>query len=100
MQFGNSNQMKDWCKLMDAIAASSIQVPCKDLGEVFFDHKQNAGMSWVAKRMCRECPVMSKCAEYAIKHESSGVWGGMSAVERRTARKNLGLDPLTTEGVA
>jgi hypothetical protein len=100
IKLSNSKQNKDWCKLMDEIAASSIQVPCTNLGDVFFDHKQDMNMSNIAKRMCQECPVMSKCAAYAIEHENFGVWGGLSAFDRRKARKKLGLDPVTTEGVA
>lgn len=52
-----------------------------------------------AKRICRGCPVVSECAEDALRRESKmtgdivGVVGGMSAEERRQimapARKKL-----------
>ena len=36
-----------------------------------------------AKAICAECPVAEKCLDYAIAtHQSDGVWGGLTAVER------------------
>ena len=36
-----------------------------------------------AKTYCYRCPVRINCLEYALKAEEYGVWGGMTAVERR-----------------
>ena len=37
-----------------------------------------------AKEICRMCPVLAECREYAISiREPHGVWGGMSEQERR-----------------
>lgn len=44
-----------------------------------------------AKNLCFECPVRAECLEAALEaDERYGVWGGMSARERRRkfARKN------------
>ena len=36
-----------------------------------------------AKAICATCPVAEQCLEYAIEtHQSDGVWGGLTAVER------------------
>ena len=36
-----------------------------------------------AKAVCATCPVAEQCLEYAIStHQSDGVWGGLTAVER------------------
>lgn len=36
-----------------------------------------------AKRICRACPVLEDCREYALSHnEPYGVWGGLSEEER------------------
>lgn len=36
-----------------------------------------------AKEVCYDCPVMLKCAEWALERkERFGVWGGMSEGER------------------
>ncbi|MFJ4844187.1 MULTISPECIES: WhiB family transcriptional regulator [unclassified Streptomyces] len=37
-----------------------------------------------AKRVCARCPVMLECREHALMQpEPYGVWGGMTAAERR-----------------
>ncbi|WNI17493.1 WhiB family transcriptional regulator [Actinacidiphila sp. ITFR-21] len=37
-----------------------------------------------AKRVCARCPVMLECREHALlQPEPYGVWGGMTAAERR-----------------
>lgn len=36
-----------------------------------------------AKAICATCPVAEQCLEYAVAtHQSDGVWGGMTALER------------------
>ncbi len=40
------------------------------------------------KRVCRECPVVGECREYAIEWEPEhGMWGAMSPVERQRERR-------------
>ena len=40
-----------------------------------------------AKRICRDCPVVSECLEYALSNNlnetDDGIWGGMTPSERR-----------------
>lgn len=39
-----------------------------------------------AKRVCAGCPVMVECREHALlQPEPYGVWGGLTAAERRVA---------------
>ena len=36
--------------------------------------------------MCRKCPVLKQCLEYALRHPESaeyGVWGGTTVTQRR-----------------
>lgn len=40
-----------------------------------------------AKEVCSRCPVIKQCREYALEWEEHGVWGGMSAIERKRHRK-------------
>lgn len=41
-----------------------------------------------AKAMCRRCPVVSQCLDWALTHgENDGVWGGMTADARRALRQ-------------
>jgi WhiB family redox-sensing transcriptional regulator len=44
-----------------------------------------------AKAICRRCPVLEECREYAIEAaEPYGIWGGLSADERRALRRERG----------
>ncbi|MUL85204.1 MULTISPECIES: WhiB family transcriptional regulator [unclassified Mycolicibacterium] len=65
---------------------------CRDQAtEVFFpDRVGRSGLRQreeVAKRICRECPVLSVCREHALRlPEDHGVWGAMTAAERSKVR--------------
>lgn len=51
----------------------------------FFPDK--GGSSAMAKRICRGCPVMAQCLDYAVdRNERFGIWGGQSEHERRKIR--------------
>ncbi|MYY80862.1 MULTISPECIES: WhiB family transcriptional regulator [unclassified Streptomyces] len=40
-----------------------------------------------AKAVCRHCPVMEQCLQWALEAgQDEGVWGGLSEDERRAAR--------------
>lgn len=39
------------------------------------------------RTICSDCPFLSECAEYAIVHEKSGFWGGLTAFQRRKIRE-------------
>jgi WhiB family redox-sensing transcriptional regulator len=40
-----------------------------------------------AKSVCRRCPVIQECAEFALgNREITGIWGGMDDEERRAER--------------
>ena len=39
--------------------------------------------------LCKRCPVQTKCLSYAMGHpEVEGIWGGLTAPERRVVRKS------------
>jgi WhiB family transcriptional regulator, redox-sensing transcriptional regulator len=58
------------------------QAACTGRQEFFFqDHKSTAVKK--AKTICAGCAVLEKCKEYALEHVEFGVWGGMTANERR-----------------
>ena len=50
----------------------------------------------VLRRVCLNCPVVFECADFAIKHERFGFWGGMTAMERHSIRsmKNILLEEI------
>ena len=40
-----------------------------------------------AKAICRRCPVVAECLAAALEHgEDAGIWGGLTAEERRVIR--------------
>jgi len=41
-----------------------------------------------AKAVCRRCPVITDCLEYAIRSVSVGVWGGMAEDEWLRLRRS------------
>lgn len=44
-----------------------------------------------AKRVCARCPVMLECREHALAQpEPYGVWGGLTAAERRVVLARRG----------
>jgi WhiB family redox-sensing transcriptional regulator len=52
---------------------------------MFFPESGHSGAE--AIKVCRTCPVVTECFEYAIEHSlDHGVWGGVSAVQRQEAR--------------
>jgi len=41
-----------------------------------------------AKAVCRVCPVIDACLEYALEtNQRSGIWGGTSEKERKSLRR-------------
>ena len=57
--------------------------------EAFFPDKGDSTQE--AKRICLGCEVRAECLEYALaSDERFGIWGGMSALERRAARRRKG----------
>ena len=65
--------------------------------ELFFPNG-NSG-PWVhvieeAKAVCRRCPVMDQCLQWALETgQDSGVWGGLSEDERRAMRRRAARYP-------
>ena len=48
------------------------------------DEDENEFAAEAAKAICGECPVREPCLEHAISvREKHGVWGGLTARERR-----------------
>ena len=65
-------------------------VECQEYPELFFP--EDAHQHWstrspeiaFAKLVCGRCPLILQCREYAVlAEEGSGIWGGMTAQERR-----------------
>lgn len=65
--------------------------------EAFFPEKGENTQE--AKRICARCPLIDECLQFAFDNdEHHGIWGGMSAAERRRhlkeeARQDHDLEP-------
>ncbi len=46
-----------------------------------------------AKNVCASCPFTDPCAEWAIRRERWGVWGGTTEDERQAIRRRCGIVP-------
>jgi hypothetical protein len=36
---------------------------------------------------CHRCPILQECADWALRHEHFGTWGGLSERQRRKIRR-------------
>jgi WhiB family redox-sensing transcriptional regulator len=57
--------------------------------EMFFPKK--GASNTAAKKICKQCPVTDDCLDWALRHHEVGVWGGMSAYQRKAERRKLGI---------
>jgi hypothetical protein len=54
------------------------------------DRKHGVIYTKHAQQICSGCPVMNECGDYAItNHEQFGIWGGLTAEQRRNIWKGL-----------
>lgn len=67
--------------------------PCAGKSELFFEDNRPSVVR-KAKSICRGCAVKRDCLEHAIENNEIGLWGGMTANERRKYRavRRLGVD--------
>lgn len=57
-------------------------------GDTWFPEKGGDSTSTLrAIRICQKCIHQSECAEWGIKYERHGIWGGLSAKERKGIRR-------------
>lgn len=62
------------------------QAVCVGQGDLFFsDHMRTVVRK--AKLICSTCPVRQQCLDYALKGDELGVWGGLTANERRKLKR-------------
>lgn len=59
--------------------------------ESFFPEATHTTENEAAKRICSNCDHISECLEWALHHEDSGIWGGMTARDRGRLRSRRGI---------
>lgn len=84
---GSWAEQRSHIALLDRIERELGEPPCAAWPDAFFAEIENIGDIQMAKRLCKTCPVMIQCAEHAMRFNiPDGVWGGMSAGERKVLR--------------
>lgn len=67
-----------------------LQAACAEVGtgDMWFPRKGGDEYTQAAKAVCRQCPVIMDCLQYALDTDQRhGVWGGMSAHELAKLRR-------------
>ncbi len=61
------------------------QARCRGVDpQIFHPSEEDEVAADAAKAICARCPVVDSCLEFAISaREKDGVWGGLTARERR-----------------
>lgn len=83
----NTEQL--YLKLADAIKETG-STPCQESDpDLFFAGTDEIASGWQqAVKLCKKCPVMAECLEYSLAaDELFGVWGGLTANQRRSIRR-------------
>lgn len=63
--------------------------PCTAVPDAWWPAER--GQADLAKAVCRNCPVVAACFNWAVHNEPHGVWGGTTAAEREDLRARLDL---------
>jgi WhiB family transcriptional regulator, redox-sensing transcriptional regulator len=90
--FKHEDQLEDMRQLWKAMDGMKFPPACENFPEAFFPDQNASGfmsMSNMAKKMCDNCPVKAMCAEYGIRWEVEGIWGGISPRERQNLRAKM-----------
>lgn len=62
-------------------------VGCQENMDVFFPETGDFREIREAKSICRACPLIDLCGEYAIRFNvTDGIWGGLTPTERKRER--------------
>jgi WhiB family redox-sensing transcriptional regulator len=67
------------------------EAACIGLDSDTFFYQESTGaaakMARAAKAICKTCPVLRECGDYAIRtKQPNGIWGGMSERQRQQVR--------------
>ena len=74
-------------KRLEQQLAWTTSAVCAGKSELFYTERSTLATAR-AKALCRVCPVQQQCLEYALTNsENIGIWGGMTANERRNYKR-------------
>ena len=82
---GGQEQIRDWLVFHEAIEEKGAELPCRQFPDAYFSEEYE--LRELARLGCESCPVQLECLQYGIKWEDSGMYGGLTATERRGIRE-------------
>lgn len=67
--------------------------PCLEVDMDLFFPEVGQGGTLIAQTIaiCRTCPFMAECLDYALTHDVAGIWGGTTTVRRKQLRQKYGI---------
>ena len=87
--FKSDEQRQDLAALIDAMNNAPEIPGCTSAPDLWFpDYEGHNSDEWkFINRICGQCPISVMCAEYAIKHDEVGIWGGLTTKQRRRVKR-------------
>lgn len=71
--------------------------PCRSTDpEAFYPEVFSPEHDRAIREICEWCPMREPCADWGIRHETHGYWGGLSPADRRKIRRKRGR-PLQSD---
>lgn len=84
--FENKYQEQDYIELIDLMREQAGSAPCEQWPDAYHPTVGESDVIKAAKSLCQGCPVIKQCAEYGVKWENDGIYGGLTAHERAKMR--------------
>lgn len=82
------NAYSSWEKFWEGAACAGVDTEIFfEYDEVKFKKRERIVRENQAKRICAECPIKSRCKNYAVTHNEKGIWGGLTEKERIQRQK-------------
>lgn len=96
-------------ELADAVRdIAGGHVPCMSDPDAYMPPRNGSDMgtamrlhTQMAKELCnKECELVLWCRAYALKHhETEGIWGGTTYIDRKAVWKQMNDGPKTRKGI-
>lgn len=87
--FGSKQQRNDLANLIDAMNDAPEIPGCTNYPDLWFpDYESPRGLDFeIINKVCGACPISVQCAEYAIKWDEVGIWGGLTTAQRQQIKR-------------
>lgn len=73
-------------------AETVAQASCAQVdADLWFPEAGESEKAVRAIRICRTCPIETKCRDYALRHYVAGIWGGTTERQRQAIRRERGI---------